>query len=270
MTRSAPSVVVIGGGLAGSEAAWQAARLGAQVTLFEMRPRKMTEAHTTGYLAELVCSNSFKSDSITNANGLLKLEIRVLGSKLMAVAAASRVPAGSGLCVDRSKFASGVTRAIEASRRVTLVREEAVATIDGAVNVLAPGPLASPAFSRVLETIVGARNLFFYDAISPIIETESIDTSRTYKSSRYDKGDSTYINLPLDRHQYMELLDGLRHAQVAARRDFENERFFSGCMPIEELARMGDETLAHGCMKPVGLPSSSSGRKTSMARFTEW
>ncbi|MFH1312742.1 MAG: methylenetetrahydrofolate--tRNA-(uracil(54)-C(5))-methyltransferase (FADH(2)-oxidizing) TrmFO [Candidatus Eisenbacteria bacterium] len=260
MSRSAPRVVVIGGGLAGSEAAWQAARLGADVTLFEMRPRKMTEAHTTGNLAELVCSNSFKSDSISNANGLLKLELRMLGSMLMDVAAEARVPAGSALCVDRSLFGSGVTRSIESSGRVTLLREEAVTLTDDAVNVLAPGPLASAAVSRVLETIVGTRNLFFYDAVSPIIETESIDLSRMYRSARYGKGDSTYINLPLDRQQYMDFLNGLRQAELVPKRDFEDVRFFSGCMPIEELAGMGDETLAHGCMKPVGLVDPRTGR----------
>jgi methylenetetrahydrofolate--tRNA-(uracil-5-)-methyltransferase len=184
----------------------------------------------------------------------------MLGSMLMDAAAGARVPAGSALCVDRSLFASGVTGSIESSGGVRLIREEAVTLTGDAVNVLAPGPLASTAISRVLETIVGARNLFFYDAISPIIETGSIDMSRMFKSARYGKGDSTYINLPLDRQQYTDFLNTLRNAEVVPRREFEDERFFSGCMPIEELAGMGDETLAHGCMKPVGLIDPRTGR----------
>jgi methylenetetrahydrofolate--tRNA-(uracil-5-)-methyltransferase len=253
-------VVVIGGGLAGSEAAWQAARLGADVTLYEMRPQVNTEAHRTGLLAELVCSNSFKSDSISNANGLLKLELRMMGSLLMDAAARACVPAGSALCVNRDAFASEVTRAISACPNIEIRRQEAEGTDRGAVNVLAPGPLASSAISSVLETLVGTSNLYFYDAVSPIVEADSVDMSKVYKSSRYDKGDSTYVNIPLDAEQYKEFLEDLRHAELVFKRDFEEARFFSACMPIEELARMGDQTLAHGCMKPVGLVDPRTGR----------
>jgi methylenetetrahydrofolate--tRNA-(uracil-5-)-methyltransferase len=260
VTESNGRVVVIGGGLAGSEAAWQAARLGAQVTLYEMRPRKMTEAHRTGLLAELVCSNSFKSDSISNANGLLKLELRMLGSLLMDIAARARVPAGSALCVDRDAFASEVTRTITSCPNIEIRREEAEGTVRDAVNVLAPGPLASPSMSSVLEALVGVSNLYFYDAVSPIVEADSIDMSRVYQSSRYGKGDSTYINIPLDSRQYGDFLDNLRQAELVLRREFEDDRFFSACMPIEELARKGNETLAHGCMKPVGLADPRTGK----------
>ena len=260
MTASSARVVVIGGGLAGSEAAWQAARHGAQVTLYEMRPHKTTEAHRPGLLAELVCSNSFKSDSISNANGLLKLELRMMGSLLMDVAAGARVPAGSALCVDRDAFASAVTEALEACPGIEIVREEAERTVPDAVNILAPGPLASPAMAAVLEMIVGTSNLYFYDAVSPIIEADSINMSEVYKSSRYGKGDSTYVNIPLSDRQYMDFLCDLRNAERVFKREFEEDRFFSACMPIEELAGMGDETLAHGCMKPVGLVDPRTGK----------
>jgi methylenetetrahydrofolate--tRNA-(uracil-5-)-methyltransferase len=253
-------VVVIGGGLAGSEAAWQAARLGADVTLYEMRPARMTEAHKTDLLAELVCSNSFKADAIDNANGLLKLELKMLDSLLVGAALRTRVPAGTALCVDRTAFSTDVTRAIAAEPRITVVREEAEGMPEGAVTVLAPGPLASAAISGAIEALVGARHLFFYDAVSPIVEADSLDRTKIFSSSRYDKGESTYLNLPLERSEYLDFLAELKSAQVLPRRDFEEARFFSACMPIEEVARTGDDTLAHGCMKPVGLIDPCTGR----------
>jgi methylenetetrahydrofolate--tRNA-(uracil-5-)-methyltransferase len=260
MSTRPAGVVVIGGGLAGSEAAWQAARLGAKVTLYEMRPVRMTEAHKTGLLGELVCSNSFKSDSIGNANGLLKLELRMLGSLLMEVARSTRVPAGNALCVDRARFASGVTRVIEETSNITLKREEKAGLTDDAVNIVAPGPLASPAVAGLLEKIVGWPNLFFYDAVSPLVEADTIDLSVAYRLSRYGKGEATYLNLPLDRARYMEFVEDLRHAERVAEHPFERRRFFSACMPIEESAGMGDDTLAHGCMKPVGLADPRTGK----------
>jgi methylenetetrahydrofolate--tRNA-(uracil-5-)-methyltransferase len=253
------TVVVIGGGLAGSEAAWQAARLGADVTLYEMRPAKMTEAHRTGLLAELVCSNSFKSDSISNANGLLKLELKMLGSLVMQIAGKTRVPAGSALCVDRALFASEMTAAIEATRNITVIRQEKTEVEGDAVTVLAPGPLASPAAAGLLESLVGSPNLCFYDAVSPIVEAETVDMSVAYMQSRYGKGEATYLNLPLDRGCYMEFVEDLRRAEKVVGRPFEKRRFFSACMPIEESAEMGIDTLAHGCMKPVGLPDPRTG-----------
>jgi methylenetetrahydrofolate--tRNA-(uracil-5-)-methyltransferase len=264
MTRNASGarrrVVVIGGGLAGSECAWQAARLGAKVMLYEMRPTRKTEAHRTALLAELVCSNSFKSEAIDNANGLLKLELKMMGSLLVDAAQRARVPAGSALCVDREAFAAAVTQAIEGHPDIDVVREEAGELARDAVSVLAPGPLASPAISKTMETLAGSRNLFFYDAVSPIVEADSIDMSRAFASSRYGKGEPTYLNLALDRQEYMIFLEGLRGAELFPRRDFEEARFFSACMPVEELARKGDETLAHGCMKPVGLIDPRTGR----------
>jgi methylenetetrahydrofolate--tRNA-(uracil-5-)-methyltransferase len=259
MTGGPGRVVVIGGGLAGSEAAWQAAESGAQVTLYEMRPGSTTAAHKTAGLAELVCSNSFKSEHLSNANGLLKLELKMLGSLIMEAAGRARVPAGSALCVDRARLSQHVTRALEAHPKVTVVREEARAAAEGAVNVLAPGPLASPAIAGYIEGLVGGQNLFFYDAVSPIVEADSIDMSKAFRASRYGKGDSTYINLPMDGEEYARFVEELGRAEVADRREFESELFFSACMPIEELVRNGVETLAHGCMKPVGLVDPRTG-----------
>jgi methylenetetrahydrofolate--tRNA-(uracil-5-)-methyltransferase len=257
---SLPPVVVVGGGLAGAEAAWQAARRGARVTLYEMRPARLTEAHRTGLLAELVCSNSLKSESLDNANGLLKLELRALGSLVAQTALETRVPAGSGLCVDRIAFASAVTAAIEAHPNVTVVRQEMREVPRSGVTVMAPGPLASRDLAASLEALVGSPNLFFYDAISPIVEAESLDMSKPFVASRYGKGDGTYVNLPLNREAYLELVRDLKEASPVPRRDFEEARFFSACMPIEEVARTGEETLAHGCMKPVGLKDPRTGR----------
>jgi methylenetetrahydrofolate--tRNA-(uracil-5-)-methyltransferase len=260
MSQAPDHVVVIGGGLAGSEAAWQAAGLGADVTLYEMRPGVMTEAHKSGDLAELVCSNSFKSEHLSNANGLLKLELKMLGSMVMDAAGRARVPAGSALCVDRTRLSAFVAEALESHPRVKIVREEATSAKGGAVNVMAPGPLASSGISAYLEDIVGNQNLFFYDAVSPIVEAETIDMNKAYKASRYGKGDSTYINLPLGPEEYETFIREVRSAEVAERRAFEEDKFFSACMPIEELVRNGPETLAHGCMKPVGLIDPRTGK----------
>jgi methylenetetrahydrofolate--tRNA-(uracil-5-)-methyltransferase len=257
---SGRAVVVVGGGLAGSEAAWQAAAAGAQVTLFEMRPGKTTEAHRTGLLAELVCSNSFKSDALDNANGLLKSELGMLGSLLVRTALETRVPAGSALCVDRQRFAAAVSAAVEQCPGIRMVREEATRIPTDAVAVLAPGPLASESIAAALEDLVGAPNLFFYDAVSPIVEADSIDMSKAFTSSRYGKGEPTYINLPLDRDQYARLVEDLGRARALPKRDFEDAGFFSACMPIEEVAAAGRETLAHGCLKPVGLADPRTGR----------
>jgi methylenetetrahydrofolate--tRNA-(uracil-5-)-methyltransferase len=259
MRRGPGRVVVIGGGLAGSEAAWQAARLGVDVTLYEMRPHRMTEAHKTGGLAELVCSNSFKSERLSNANGLLKLELKMLGSMVLKAASDARVPAGSALCVDRARLSDSITGAVQANPRITVVREEAASAVEGAVNVLAPGPLASPAISGYLEKAVGAENLFFYDAVSPIVDAASVNMEKAYKASRYGKGDSTYVNLPFNRAEYERFVAEIGSAAIAEKRDFEEDKFFSACMPIEELVRNGAETLAHGCMKPVGLEDPRTG-----------
>ncbi len=252
-------VTIIGAGLAGCEAAWQVARHGIPARLVEMRPGRMTEAHQTGFLAELVCSNSFKSESISNAVGLLKVELRMLGSLLLEIASSARVPAGGALCVDRTRFAGMVTEAIEQNPLIDLDRVEATHLEPEVVNVVAAGPLVSKCLTETLERVVGARNLYFYDAISPIVEADSIDVDVVFRSSRYSKGDSTYLNIPLTRQQYVEFVSALRQAEVAPKHPFEEDRFFSACMPIEELARMGDDTLAHGCMKPVGLIDPRTG-----------
>ena len=257
---SGRSVVIVGGGLAGSEAAWQAAAAGAAVTLYEMRPGKMTEAHCTGLLAELVCSNSLKSEALENANGLLKHELAMLGSLLVRAAHEARVPAGSSLCVDRQRFAAAVTAAVERHPGIRVVREEVRQVPDGVAIVLAPGPLASEAMAAALESLVGAPNLFFYDAVSPIVESDSIDMSKVFASSRYGKGEPTYLNLPLNRDQYEQLVNDLGAARRAPVRDFEDARFFTACMPIEEVAATGRDTLAHGCLKPVGLADPRTGR----------
>lgn len=252
-------VVVIGGGLAGCEAAWQASRMGVEVVLVEMRPQKMTEAHRTGLLAELVCSNSFKSDSISTGQGLLKVELRMLGTLLMDVASRTKVPAGMALCVDRNLFAEAVTEAIEKNPLISVQRREAEQIEKDTITVIAAGPLASQKLSNALRMLVGSQNLYFYDAISPIVEADSIDRSQCFVSARYSKGDSTYLNIPLTKERYMEFVKALREAEVVPIRPFEEARFFSACMPIEELARSGDQTLAFGCMKPVGLVDPRTG-----------
>ncbi len=257
--RKARRLVIIGGGLAGCEAAWQASKMGVEVLLVEMRPGRMTEAHRTGLLSELVCSNSFKSESISTGQGLLKVELRMLGSLLMEVASRTRVPAGMALCVDRDLFAEAVTEAIEKNPFITLERREAGGIDRDAITIVAAGPLASERLSEALRMIVGGENLYFYDAISPIVEADSIDRSKCFRAARYSKGDSTYLNIPLTKERYMEFVRALREAEVVPIRPFEDAKFFSGCMPIEELAKLGDQTLAFGCMKPVGLVDPRTG-----------
>lgn len=252
-------LVVIGGGLAGSEAAWQASKMGVEVSLIEMRPKKMTQAHRTGLLSELVCSNSFKSESISTGQGLLKVELRMLGTLLMEVASKTRVPAGMALCVDRELFAEAVTEAIERNPLISLERREVTRIERDDITIVAAGPLASEELSNAVRMIVGGENLYFYDAISPIVEADSIDKSKCFRSARYSKGDSTYLNIPLTKELYMEFVKALREAVTVPIRPFEEARFFSACMPVEELARSGDQTLAFGCMKPVGLVDSATG-----------
>jgi len=253
-------VTIIGGGLAGCEAAWQLARRGIGVDLHEMRPRRGTEAHTTDRLAELVCSNSFRNATLETAVGLLKEEMRRLGSLVMRVADATRVPAGACLAVDRMHFADGVTQAVEALPAVRIVREE-MTEIPAALTIVATGPLTSPALSEALQRVLGTRHLYFYDAIAPIVTTESIDMGVAWKASRYDKGGEDYINCPLDREQYHAFVEAVVHADKVPTRDFERCLYFEGCMPIEEMARRGRDTLAFGPMRPVGLVDPRSGQR---------
>jgi len=254
-------VTVIGAGLAGSEAAWQAANRGAKVTLYEMRPVQMTPAHHTDRFAELVCTNSLRSNSITNAVGLLKEEMRRLDSVIMRAADAHAVPAGNALAVDRDGFSQRVTELVSQHPNITVVREEVTEIPKEGVTVVATGPLTSPALSEDIRRLVGHGDLYFYDAAAPIVTKESIDMSKVFFQSRYDQGDAAYINCPMTEEEFEAFYDALIHAECAELKDFEEERYFEGCMPIEALAKRGKQTLLFGPMKPVGLRDPRTGRR---------
>jgi methylenetetrahydrofolate--tRNA-(uracil-5-)-methyltransferase len=276
-------VRVVGGGLAGSEAAWQAASRGVRVTLYEMRPVRPTAVHKTDRLAELVCSNSFRGDKLDNAVGLLKEEMRRLGSLVMRAAEASRVPAGAALAVDRERFAEIVTQALNDHPLITVVREEIASIPASSVDepvIVATGPLTSDALSADLAALVGQGHLYFYDAISPIVLAETIDLSKVFRQSRWgrslrpsgalqapqpacgvDDGEGDYLNCPLTREEYERFYDALTTAESATVHDFDKERFFEGCLPIEVMAHRGHDTLRFGPMKPVGLVDPRTGRE---------
>jgi methylenetetrahydrofolate--tRNA-(uracil-5-)-methyltransferase len=254
-------VNVIGGGLAGVEAAWQAARAGAQVRLFEMRPVKQTPAHRTDKLAEIVCSNSLKSDEPGSAPYLLKEELRRAGSLVMKVATATRVPAGAALAVDRHKFAALITQEIESSPNIELVREEAKEISDDEITIIATGPLSSDALTAEIMKLTGSDQLYFYDAIAPIVSADSVDRSVAFLAARYRKGGNDYLNCPFDEEQYAIFYDALINAQSVPLQRFEDTRWFEACLPIEELARRGVDTLRFGPMKPVGLVDPRSGHE---------
>jgi methylenetetrahydrofolate--tRNA-(uracil-5-)-methyltransferase len=253
-------VAIVGGGLAGCEAAWQLTRAGIPVDLYEMRPARGTAAHVTGDLGELVCSNSFRNSTLETAVGLLKEEMRAVGSLVIRLADAHQVPAGACLAVDRVGFARALTDAIEAEPLVRMVREEVTAIPDGVV-ILATGPLTSPALSDALGQVLGAKHLYFYDAIAPTVATDSIDAGVAWRQSRYDKGGEDYVNCPLDREQYYAFVDAVLAAEKVPTREFERAVYFEGCMPIEEMARRGRDTLAFGPMRPVGLVDPRTGRR---------
>jgi methylenetetrahydrofolate--tRNA-(uracil-5-)-methyltransferase len=253
-------VQIVGGGLAGCEAAWQLARSGVEVDLYEMRPVRGTEAHHTDKLAELVCSNSFRNASLETAVGLLKEEMRRLDSLIMRVADGCQVPAGSALAVDRELFAEAVTREIERMPGVHLRREEVTEVPEG-LCIIATGPLTSAPLGQSLQRVLGSRYLYFYDAIAPIVTSDSIDMDIAYKASRYGKGGEDYINCPLNREQYYGFVQAVQTAQKVATKDFERCIYFEGCMPIEEMARRGPDTLAFGPMRPVGLLDPRTGRR---------
>lgn len=247
-------VVVIGGGLAGCEAALQCARLGLPVTLYEMRPVHPTPAHTTDRLAELVCSNSFKSTDVENAHGLLKAELERLGCRLLEAAHEARIPAGAALGVDRERFAALVTARVEAEAGIEIVREERVDLDPGEPTIVATGPLTSEALAERIVATLGTQSLAFYDAISPIVTRESLVEGAFWAASRYGKGGHDYLNCPLTREEYEAFVDALIEAALYPLKDFERDvLFFEGCLPIEEMARRGRETLRFGPMKPVGL-----------------
>jgi methylenetetrahydrofolate--tRNA-(uracil-5-)-methyltransferase len=260
---------ILGGGLAGSEAAWQIARAGLDCVLFEMRSQRPTPAHKTDQLAELVCSNSLKSEAENSAPWLLKEELRKLDSLLLRVAREARVPGGQALTVDRGVFAREVSRAIQGHPRIELRREEATSIAENAITIVATGPLTSGALAEDIGRLTGAERLFFYDSISPIVEAESIDLGIAFRASRYGKsldGTDDYLNCPLDREQYERFVDAILAAEAVPAHIPEdspqdNARFFEACLPIEELARRGRETLRFGPMKPVGLNDPRTGRR---------
>lgn len=262
MASSTPRVVIVGGGLAGCEAAWQCAVRGAPVRLYEMRPDKPTPAHRTDRLAELVCSNSFKSESAASAHGLLKNELRAAGSLIMDCAEAARLPAGVALAVDRELFATEVTRRVDGHPLIEVVREEATAIPDRGPAILAPGPLCSDALARAIVEFTGHENLAFYDAISPVVEGESIDWDIAFRASRYNRGPGDdYANCPLNRAEYDAFYDELMGAARAEQHEFDRDLLFEGCLPLEEMALRGRDTPRFGPMKPVGLKDPRTGRR---------
>ncbi len=258
-------LIVIGGGLAGSEAAWQAARAGVRVKLYEMRPVQQTPAHETGELAELVCSNSLGSVLINKAPGLLKAELRGLGSLILECAEATAVPAGSSLAVDRTHFAELVSRRVGEHPLITIVREE-MATIPDQPVIIASGPLTSQSLAEDLQRLSGEDHLYFYDAVSPIIHADSIDMTTAFRQSRYDMGEQVqgdYINCPLNKEEYDELVGAILNAETITLKQFEREdpHFFEGCMPVEAMAARGHDALAYGPLRPVGLVDPRTGKR---------
>jgi len=254
-----PDVTIIGGGLAGSEAAWQAAELGCSVELIEMRPVKQTPAHHTQDFAELVCSNSLGNRSLETASGLLKEELRRLGSVILRCADANSVPAGGALGVAREDFARAVTEAVHAHPNIAVIRKEATALPDKP-TVVATGPLTSDALVEKIEALSG-ETLYFYDAASPIIHRDSIDDSIVYCASRYGKGEAAYLNCPMTEEQYYAFVEDLATAELSPIKNFEEDMYFEGCLPVETIARRGPETLRFGPMKPVGLPDPRTGKE---------
>lgn len=268
-------ITIVGGGLAGTEAAWQAAERGVKVRLFEMRPRKMTPAHTTNRLAELVCSNSFGADQVDRAPGLLKHELRTLRSLMIDCAAIATVPAGGALAVDRDVFAQRVTERIENHPNIEVVRDE-VTEIPMGIAVIASGPLTSEPLANEIARLTGAEHLYFWDAIAPIVAFDSIDFAVAFRASRYGRhgdgtvtapgenlGEGDYVNCPLSKDEYEAFIDALIGAEGATLRDFElrNDQFFEGCLPVEVMARRGKEALAFGPMRPVGIKDPRTGHR---------
>ena len=253
-------ITVIGGGLAGSEAAWQIARLGHRVELYEMRPVRSTPAHRTDRLAEIVCSNSLKSDQPYHASWLLKEELRRLGSILIRIADSVRVPAGSALAVDRQRFAERVTDVISNEPNVHLIRKEVPEIPNDGIVIVASGPLTSPSLSESIRSFCSSEHLYFYDAISPIVDAETIDHAKVYRGSRYGKAADDYLNCPMDREKYNAFYEALVSAESVRIHEFEEACYFESCLPIEEIARRGRDTLRFGPMRPVGLIDPISGR----------
>ncbi|MDF0645711.1 MAG: methylenetetrahydrofolate--tRNA-(uracil(54)-C(5))-methyltransferase (FADH(2)-oxidizing) TrmFO [Nitrospira sp.] len=254
-------IVIIGGGLAGSEAAWQAANRGARVTLYEMRPKEMTPAHKTGSLAELVCSNSLGSADSTTAPGILKEEMRRLDSLVIRAAEQARVPAGAALAVDRQRFSSHVTQALESHANIRILHEEITEIPQDCVCVIASGPLTSDKLSRAIGALAHSRHLYFYDAISPIVDADSIDMKVVFRASRYQKGGDDYLNCPMDESRYDKFYEALLAAEKVQPKEFEKTPYFEACLPIEVMAERGRLTMQFGPMKPVGLVDPRTGRR---------
>ena len=253
-------ITIIGGGLAGCEAAWQAAKEGCQVKLYEMKPQQFSAAHESEDLAELVCSNSLRGAGMNNAVGCLKEELRQTGSLFIEAADATSVPAGGALAVDRDEFSAYISAKIVAEPKIELIREEMTQLPTEGTTILASGPLTSPPLSAELEKLTGSEHLYFYDAIAPIVEVDSINFDIAWRASRYDKGGDDYINCPFTEEQYFTFVQALVDADKVAGREFEKLIHFEGCMPIEEMASRGAQTLSFGPMKPVGLPDPKTGK----------
>ncbi|HOQ06570.1 MAG TPA: methylenetetrahydrofolate--tRNA-(uracil(54)-C(5))-methyltransferase (FADH(2)-oxidizing) TrmFO [Clostridiales bacterium] len=252
---------VIGAGLAGCEAAWQAAKRGVKVRLYEMKPVKFSPAHKMELFAELVCSNSLRSDSLTNAVGLLKEEMRKLDSLIMKCADETRLPAGGALAVDREGFSRAVTEAVKNHPNVTVYNEEVTRLPEDGITIIATGPLTSDALAEEIMRITGRDSLYFYDAAAPIVTYESIDMTKAFRASRYGKGSDDYINCPMNREQYELFWNELVNAETAPVREFEKMILFSGCMPVESMAASGRDTLRFGPLKPVGLVDPATGKE---------
>jgi methylenetetrahydrofolate--tRNA-(uracil-5-)-methyltransferase len=254
-------VTIIGGGFAGSEAAWAAANVGVPVRLYEMRPVRQTPVHQTPYLAEPVCSNSFKSNLLTTASGLLKWEMRQLGSVVLQCAEEVAVPAGEALAVDRHLFAQAVTQRLDAHPLIEIVREEVTDIPAERPLIIATGPLTSDALAQAIARLTGSQRLYFYDAVAPIVDALTLNMERIFVASRYGKGDAAYLNCPMTREEYEAFVDALLSAETVEPHDFEEPRYFEGCLPIEEIARRGRDALRFSRFKPVGLRDPRTGKR---------
>jgi methylenetetrahydrofolate--tRNA-(uracil-5-)-methyltransferase len=254
-------IIVIGAGLAGCEAAWQIAKRGGKVHLYEMKPKAYSPAHRSPFFAELVCSNSFKSESLENASGILKEEMKQLDSLILRIAKEAKVPAGDSLAVDREVFSKQITQALESLENVEVVREEVCSIPQNGIAIIATGPLTSDILSKEIQKVTGIRHLFFYDAISPIVTAESVNFQKAFKSSRYGKGGEDYVNCPMDEKSYTQFVEALNQAEKVSVQPFEKRYLFEGCLPIEEMAGRGRETLAFGPLKPVGLIDPKTGKQ---------
>lgn len=254
-------ITVIGGGLAGCEAAWQIARRGIKVKLYEMKPEKYSPAHSSSGLAEIVCSNSFKSSSLQNAAGLLKEELRIMKSLIISCADKTQVPAGQALAVDREKFSQMVTREIESNPYIEVIRQEIKKIPDEGIVIIATGPLTSEDLSEDIKEKIGSDYLYFYDAAAPVVTYGSIDMEKAFRADRYGKGDGDYINCPMEKEEYHKFYTELINAETIEVHGFENKKVFEGCMPVEVMARRGIQTLAFGPMKPVGFINPKTGKQ---------